>query len=421
MNSISREQIANGVFFSTIKDNRFKTTKLSVTFALPLTKEFASVNALLSGVLTRSTSAYPDFTILSKKLSDLYGATLGGYVRKSGDKQIVVFSISGLDDRYAFEGDNITLDMSKLLCDVIFKPKLNGKAFCEEEILQEKRQLKDLIDSEFNDKRIYSLNKALSIMCKDEPYGLSRLGTKSAVDTVTGEDLYSAWVNLLQKATVEIFFTGENGGEVAKNTLKNFFSSYERFPITCENTIISDVKNVQDAKEVMELSQSKMIMGFRSGIASPYKDTMAMRLAVAILGGTAHSKLFNNVREKLSLCYYCSARFDKTKGIMTIESGVEKDNIEKARNAILKELDDIVKGNITDFEIDSTKLSMCNDFVAVGDNEFGMETWYLSQVLCNEFDSIEDACKKVQSVTKEEIMEMASRLKLDTVYVLESK
>ena len=421
MNSISREQIANGVFFSTIKDNRFKTTKLSVTFALPLTKEFASVNALLSGVLTRSTSAYPDFTILSKKLSDLYGATLGGYVRKSGDKQIVVFSISGLDDRYAFEGDNITLDMSKLLCDVIFKPKLNGKAFCEEEILQEKRQLKDLIDSEFNDKRIYSLNKALSIMCKDEPYGLSRLGTKSDLDKVTGEALYSAWVNLLQKATVEIFFTGENGGDVAKNTLKNFFSSYERFPVNTENTIISDVKNVQDEKEVMELSQSKMIMGFRSGIASPYCDTMAMRLAVAILGGTAHSKLFNNVREKLSLCYYCSARFDKTKGIMTIESGVEKDNIEKARNAILKELDDIVKGNITDFEIDSTKLSMCNDFVAVGDNEFGMETWYLSQVLCNEFDSIEDACKKVQSVTKEEIMEMASRLKLDTVYVLESK
>lgn len=421
MNSISREQIANGVFFNTIKDSRFKTTKLSVTFALPLTKEYASVNALLSGVLTRSTSAYPDFTLLSKKLSDLYGATLGGYVRKSGDKQIVVFSISGLDDKYAFQGDNITLDMSNLLCDVIFKPKLNGKSFFEEEILQEKRQLKDLIDSEFNDKRVYSLNKAISIMCKDEPYGLSRLGTKSDLDKVTGEDLYSAWVNLLQKANVEIFFSGENGGDVAKNTLKNFFSSYERFPVNTENTIISDVQNVKEEKEVMELSQSKMIMGFRSGVASPYNDTMAMRLAVAILGGTAHSKLFNNVREKLSLCYYCSARFDKTKGIMTIESGVEKENIDKAQKAILKELDDIAKGNITDFEIESTKLSMCNDFVAVGDNEFGMEVWYLSQVLCGEFESIEDACKKVQAVTKEEIMEMASKLKLDTVYVLESK
>lgn len=421
MNSISREQIANGVFFNTIKDSRFKTTKLSVTFALPLTKEYASVNALLSGVLTRSTSAYPDFTLLSKKLSDLYGATLGGYVRKSGDKQIVVFSISGLDDKYAFQGDNITLDMSNLLCDVIFKPKLNGKSFYEEEILQEKRQLKDLIDSEFNDKRVYSLNKAISIMCKDEPYGLSRLGTKFDLDAVTGEDLYSAWVNLLQKANVEIFFSGENGGEVAKNTLKNFFSSYERFPVNTENTIISDVQNVKELKEVMELSQSKMIMGFRSGVASPYNDTMAMRLAVAILGGTAHSKLFNNVREKLSLCYYCSARFDKTKGIMTIESGVEKDNIEKAQKAILKELDDITKGNITDFEIESTKLSMCNDFVSVGDNVFGLEVWYLSQVLCGEFESIEEACKKVQSVTKEEIMEMASKLKLDTVYVLESK
>lgn len=421
MDSINRLEIANGVYFNSIKDNRFKTSKISVSFIVPLTKETASVNALLSGVMTRTTSAYPDFTLLSKKLSDLYGAHLGGFVRKSGDNQIVTFSISGIDDKYAFKGDNISQDMCDLLCQIIFNPKLNGKSFSTEEILQEKRQLKDVIDSEFNDKRTYSVNQTEKILCKDEPYSISRYGTKEDIDKVTGEDLYNGWLSLLSNSRVEIFYVGDSPADMVQKSLKDNFSRYNRTESVLNNIVRGNVTEVKEVKEEMELSQSKMILGFRTDVSDNTDNTMAMRLAVAMLGGTAHSKLFNNVREKLSLCYYCSSRFIKNKGLMLIESGVEKENIEKAKVAILKELEDLANGNFTDFEIEATKLSMCNSFITIADNEFGLETWYFSQVLSNQLSSVEDACKEVNAVTREEIVEMAKKLKLDTVYTLESK
>lgn len=421
MDSINRLEIANGVYFNSIKDSRFKTSKISVSFIVPLTKETASVNALLSGVMTRTTSAYPDFTLLSKKLSDLYGAHLGGFVRKSGDSQILTFSISGIDDKYAFKGDNISEDMSDLICQIIFNPKLNNKSFCEEEIIQEKRQLKDVIDSEFNDKRTYSINQTVKILCKDEPYSISRYGTKEDIDKVTGEDLYNGWLSLLTNSRVEIFYVGDSPADIVQKSLKENFSKYNRTECSLYNIVSDNVTEIKEVKEEMELSQSKMILGFRTDVSDNTGSTMAMRLAVAMLGGTAHSKLFNNVREKLSLCYYCSARFIKNKGLMFIESGVEKENIEKAKVAILKELEDLANGNFTDFEIEATKLSMCNSFITIADNEFGLETWYFSQVLSHQLSSVEDACKEVNAVTREEIVEMAKKLKLDTVYTLESK
>ncbi len=421
MNSILREEIGNGIYFNTINDNRFKTMKLSISLIVPLNEDDASVNALLSGVLTRSSNDYPDFTLLSKELSNLYGANLGGSIRKMGDNQVITFSISGIDDKYAFQGDNVSEKMSDLLCSVLFRPKLNGNSFCQDEIDQEKRQLKELIDSEFNDKRIYANNEFVKFMCQDEPFGLSRFGTKQAVDDVTGEDLYIAWKRLLVAGNVEIFFVGQSDSNSAKNIFTKNFKKFRRTPFLLENAVCGEVKKVKEKKEVMELAQSKMIMGFRTSVAVPSADTMAMRLAIALLGGTAHSKLFNNVREKLSLCYYCSARYNRIKGIMHIESGVEKENIEKAKNAILKEIQDMRDGNITDFEIEAAKLSMCNDFISICDHISGLETWYLSQIMDGGFDSVEEACKKVNAVTKEQIVDMASKLHFDTIYVLESK
>ncbi|MCH5202183.1 MAG: insulinase family protein [Oscillospiraceae bacterium] len=421
MNSISRQEIGKGIYFNTIKDNRFKTMKLSVSIIVPLNEDDASVNALLAGVLTRSTKDYPDFTILSKKLSQLYGANLAGIVRKMGDNQVLTFSISGIDDKYAFEGDVVSQQMSELLCSVLFRPKLNGNAFCEEEINQEKRQLSDMIDSEFNDKRAYANNRFTEFMCQGEPFACSRLGTKEAVEEVTGEDLYTAWKKLLIAGNIEIFFIGESDSENAKNIFEKNFKKNRRTPFLLENSVCGEVKKLKEKREIMELSQSKMIMGFRTSVASPSEDTMAMRVAIALLGGTAHSKLFNNVREKLSLCYYCSARYTRIKGIVHIESGVEKENIEKAKDAILKEIEDMKNGNITDFEIEATKLSMCNDFITICDHTAGLESWYLSQLMDGELDSVEEACRKVNAVTKEQIMEMASKLHFDTIYTLESK
>lgn len=417
MSSYKREEIANKVTFNTVFDNKFKTMRISLIAYLPLEKETVSEYALLTKVLLRSCERYPDFTSLSKKLSSLYGATLSADCIKVGDRQMLHFSISGIDERYAFGKEELAKELCDLLCQIVFKPKLIGNSFDEFEFLQGKRELIDIIDSEFNEKRIYALTQALSTMCENEAFGTPRYGTKESVEKVTKESLYNSWQNMLKTATFELFTIGQTNPENVKSTFISYFNT-ERTPAKLENTVIRKAEKIKEKKEEMTLSQSKMILCFRTDCAEPESEVMAERLMCAILGGTAHSKLFCNVREKLSLCYYCAARYNRKKGILTVESGVEKEYIEKAKEAILAEIESMKKGDITDFELKTTKMSVVNSFKEICDTASGLEEWYVSQLLDGNIYSAEKASELINNVTKEEVIECAKKLTLDTVYTL---
>lgn len=421
MNSIKRKIIADGVFFDSIKDSRFKTMKISANIIVPLSEKTASANALLCGVLSRSCKAYPDFTKLSKKLCSLYGANLNASVRKSGDRQILSLSATGLDDRYAFAGESIAKELSLLLCSVIFEPNLNDNVFVESEVEQERRQLFDLIDSEYNDKRIYANGQLIKNMCANEVFGLKRYGTVEKINEVTPSSLYDTWQNLLKTAIFEIMYIGDSTSDKAVEVFTEAFSNVERMPVALSNEIVRSVDEVKHVTEEMELSQSKLVIGFRTDCAVPDKEVNATRLMCAILGGTANSKLFCNVREKQSLCYYCASRYNMQKGILSIDSGVEGENLEKAEKAILKEVADMKRGEITDFEIEATKMAVINSFNSSNDTVSGIESWYSNQLLNDEFKSIEELSAEINAITKEEIIKAAQKLTLDTVYVLKNK
>lgn len=421
MNSIKRNTIADGVFFNSIKDSRFKTMKISANIIVPLSEETASANALLCGVLSRSCKAYPDFTKLSKKLCSLYGANLNASVRKSGDRQILSISATGLDDRYAFAGESIAKELSMLLCSVIFEPNLNNNMFVESEVEQERRQLFDLIDSEYNDKRIYANGQLIKNMCANEVFGIKRYGTAEKIKEVTPSSLYDTWQNLLKTAIFEIMYIGDSTPDKAVEVFTEAFSKVERKPVELTNEIVRSADEIKHVTEEMDLSQSKLVIGFRTDCAVPDKEVNATRLMCAILGGTANSKLFCNVREKQSLCYYCASRYDMQKGILSVDSGVEGENLEKAEKGILKEVADMKRGEITDFEIEATKMAVINSFNSSNDTVSGIESWYSSQLLNGEFKSIEELSEEINAITKEEIIKAAQKLTLDTVYVLKNK
>ncbi|MER2080633.1 MAG: pitrilysin family protein [Ruminococcus sp.] len=421
MSTIKRTQIADGVFFNSVKDSRFKTMKLSANLYVPLSAETASENALLAGVLSRSCKAYPDFTALSRKLCALYGADLNVLAHKAGDNQVITLSASGLDDRYAMEGESIARELSLLLCGVIFEPNLSGRAFVAGEVEQERRQLLDVIDSEYNDKRIYANGRMTEIMCADEVYGVKRYGTAEAIKAATPESLYAAWERLLRTSYVEIMYIGDSAPDKAAEVFTDAFRSIGRAPVKQSTQIIRGVKEVKRETEEIEVSQSKLVMGFRAGTAVPEKEARAASLMCSILGGTATSKLFCNVREKQSLCYYCAARYDKYKGIVVIDSGVEGENVEKLEKGIMKEIEDMKNGVISDFEIESTKMAVINAYQGSNDTVGGIEAWYASQLLEDGFKTIEEAAALLNAITKEEIVAAAQRLQLDTVYVLKNK
>lgn len=418
MSKLLRKEIAPSVAFNTVKESRFKTMRISVTAYLPLKFETAAVNALMSLVMTRSCNKYPDFTVLSRKLSYLYGASLSSGFMKIGDAQALTFSISGIDDRYALEDDIISKELSDLLCDVIFDPLVKDGAFDTTECEQERRQLIDMIDAEFNEKRVYAKNKALALMCEDEVFSVKRYGDRDSVLKATEKDLYTAWQNMLKTARFEIIYVGDSDSSVACEVFAKRFNEIDRKPCEISTEVVREVEAVKNGNEDMELSQSKMILGFRTAVAEPDEDTMATRMMCAVLGGTAHSKLFCNVREKLSLCYYCSSSYIRQKGIMLVESGVERENIDKAREAILGEIKAMQNGDITDEELEATKMSMANAFTSNCDTVGGISGHYLSQMFDKEILSPQECVDKVNAVTKEDVIRCAQKLKLDTVFTL---
>ncbi len=418
MNEIISSEIARGVRFSKVKVDRFKNMRICILALLPLQKETVSTYALLSQVLTRSCAEYPDFTELSKKLSSLYGASLEGGIRKMGESIGISFNVTGIDDRYALEGESIAKELSELLCKIIFEPKLVNGSFDVEEIEQERRQLIDLCDAELSDKRVYANNRLIELMCESEAFGVRRYGDREHIGTVTPEMLIKAWKTMIESARFEIFYTGDSDPVTAINVFSEKFSSVSRNVCSLNTEIVRKAESVKEYTDKMEVAQAKLLMGFRTDCAAPEEDVTAMRLMCAILGSGANSKFFKNIREAQSLCYYCFSRFHRAKGIITVESGVEFENVEKTKNAVLTELKAMQQGDISEDEINFAKLSVANDFITVTDLLSGIGEWYLSQLSDGKFLTVEEAIEDFNRVTKKELVAAANKLTLDTVYVL---
>ncbi len=411
--------LENGVHFRSIQNTRFKTQRISIHMMVPLDKERAAANALLPFLLTRTTREYPDFTSLGQRMQDLYGASLSGDVSKLGDVQVLSVSASGIADRYALEGEKISQELTGLLCSALFHPLLaEDGLFPEDSFQQEKRQTLETIDAELNDKKAYAKRKGLELILEDEPAAIRRYGSRSQVEALTREEVTQAWQFLLQHARFEIMVLGDCSPQPVLDTLRESFSA-TRTPINCETVVHPAKGTIKEKTETMEVTQCKLIMGFRTGIsAQEWEKIPAMKMMSAILGGTTHSKLFANVREKMSLCYYCSSRYDTNKGILLIESGVEESNLSKAREEILHQLEEIRQGNISSDELTAARLSMQNSLHTIEDYLGGMESWYLSQTFHPRVITPEESAREMQAVTVEQIRHAADACVLDAVYVM---
>ncbi len=421
MSQLQRTELAGGAYFNSVQDSRFKTVLIEANLIVPLSADTASANALLTYVMSRSCRAYPTYRSLCRKLSALYGAELSVSLGKAGDRQILSFTLTGLDDRYALDGESIAAQLSELLCQMLFEPNVKDNSFLPSETDQGKRELLDLIDSEFNEKRVYAIGQTVSAMCKDEVFGVRRYGTAEGVRQHTPQSLYDTWKNVLRTADLEIIFVGDSQPDKAASVFAKAFANIQRDPVAITTQFVAKADKVTRVSEEMDVSQAKLVMGFRGGRALPDKQVIASQLMAAVLGGTATSKLFCNVREKQSLCYYCAARYDKHKGIMMIDSGVEGDNIQKLESGIMHEIEDMQNGNITDFELEATKLAVINAYYSSNDTVRGIGSWYMNQIFDGEIRSIEEMAKRIKAVTKEEVVEAAKLLSLDTVYVLKNK
>jgi predicted Zn-dependent peptidase len=422
MLKIEQRTVCDGVNFRSIRDDRFKTIRMSVHFLYPLAQETVSANAILPFLLSRASRKYPDFTKLNAHLAELYGAVLDADVQKLGDVQILSVSASGIADRYSLNGESVSAELAKLLCSIVFDPHLENGCFPRQGFEQEKRQLIEMVDSEFNDKRMYAKLRCEQLMCANEPYGIGRCGTRQQIQDLKLEELTKVWENLIHHAKVEIMVLGDCDPEPV---YQDFYAAFHNLARTetvdCPTKVIPTAQNTTETTEKMDVVQSKLVMGFRTGCAEPENQVPAMKLFNALFGATPNSKLFMNVREKLSLCYYCSSLYNPMKGILLVQSGVETKNVDRAKEEILNQLEEIKKGHFDDDELSAAKLSLCNSYHTLSDSLNGLEAWYLSQTFRPHVKQPEDEARLVNGVSREQVIEAAQKITLDTVYRLEGK
>ena len=418
-----RTAIGPGAYFTHIADPKFKRNRISVNFIMPLDRITASVNAILPFLLRRGSKSCPDFTRLNARLYELYGAALDAEVTKYNGFQILQLSIRGLDDRYALEGEDITASCAALLCDVVFAPNFDdGGLPPAADVALERQNLVDTIEAEINDKRTYALGQCLAAMCGDEPVSIRRYGYVESAEAITPEAVADAWRRVIESARVEITFAGPGDPAPVRELFSGHLRTLERAPHACGLITLRDhAEVVREETEEMDLHQSKLVMGFRCAGITEQEDSLAAQLFAAMLGGTPFSKLFMNVREKLSLCYYCAARYDISNKLLLIDSGVEPKNKQTAQEEILRQLEAMRNGDFTEEDLANTKLFLINYIKSVNDSPSSLASWYLTRTLRGVGGTPYDDCEAIAKIDAEALRRIANNVTLDTVYHLAGK
>ncbi len=409
----------NDITARVIPCEKFTSNYLSFQFAVPLKKETVAKYALLSSVMQRGCVAYPTQEAISMRLEELYGADLALTNAQTGEIQILSFAIDMLDDRFSLDGESITDGAIALLREVLVAPYLENGAFSAEYVEREKANLIDNIRAAINNKNSYALKRCREIMCAGEAYSLSLQGTEDEVAAITPQELYAAYEQLLREAKIMVFYLGKTKAETVLDAVSQVTASFtDRAPLALDTEVILQASEVKRVVESVNAVQGKLTMGFRLGTSNRMRSAAEIMLMNAIFGSSTVSKLFMNVREKLSLCYYCSSMVDSFKGVLYVYSGVENENAEKAEKEILLQLAEMQAGHITDEEFACAKQHMRGYYRSIADSPVAMGNWYKNRAFIGDSRSPEDEMALLETITVEQIVEMSKGITLDTVYFL---
>lgn len=411
-----------GIYLTALTDNKLKTNNFIVHFMTRLTEENAAANASAAFLLEDTCAEYPDITSFNRHLAELYGAAIRGGVSRFYDNQVITFSGGCIADKYALNGEEISYEVLKLLCGCIFEPVTENGIFPEKQFLLKKQELIDDIDADINDKRSYAIKQARTIIYKNEPSGLAVKGERQSAEALAPEQSFKAYKALLRSARIEIIFVGRELPDKCVSLLEEKFGALERENICYPDSKPSPVKAEPEyVTERLDVVQSKMVMAFKHDISGKYCHIA--RIFNAVFGATPFSMLFKNVREKMSLCYYCSSSFVDEKHTVFVDSGVESSNIEAARSEILNQLEQVKSGNFSDEIFEQSKLYVICALKGVNDAPRTAADWYFDQCLDSEEETLspEEYIEKIKSVTRKDVQDFARSLTLDAVYVLTGK
>ena len=407
-----------GITLRACRDTRFKQGCLSFQLIRQMKAEEAAVNALLPSVLLRGTRNCPDLRSITEHLDELYGASVSPLVRRVGDYQTTGLYCGFMDDRFALPGDQVLRPMLAFLEEILLDSPLENGAFLPSFVESEKKNLIATIESELNDKRAYSMSRLLRILCREDTFGVPRLGEAEDVAKITPESLHSHYRAILRSSPSEIFYVGSAQPEQVAELLLPLVTRLgargtKLLPQTpfhpCEKS---------DVVETMDVSQGKLCMGFVTPILNRGQEFAAMQLLNVIFGSGMTSKLFVNVREKMSLCYSIGSGYYGTKGIVVVSAGIDFDKEQLTREEVLRQLTICREGGITEQELRSAKEALLSSLRSTHDSPGAIEGYYATAALSGLIFSHSEYMEAVEAATIQDVVKCANTLELHTTYFL---
>ncbi len=417
-----RTELIPGVWLTALRSDKFKTGCLSINLLTQLKRETAAFNAVLPFVLRRGTRFHPDMQTIAAELDSLYGTGVEPIVRKIGEIQCIGFYASFPDRKYLPAGSEVFEKTANLSCEMLLAPNTRGGLFLPAYVESEKEKLLELIRSRVNEKRSYAHFRLLEQMCCYEDYAVSRFGTEDTAESIYYQKLTKYYHSLISASPVEIFYCGSMEASKVANILSDALSGMTRGEINYD--IGTDIRmnavedKVRSFVDEMSVTQGKLVMGFRLGECMEEPDLAAIYVFNAVYGSGVTSKLFMNVREKLSLCYYASSLVDTHKGIMLVSSGVDFDKVEEAKSEILAQLEAVKSGDISDEELEAARRSVASDLCACLDSQGELEGFYLANSIDGLEFSPDELAALVCDVSREDVIKIASSVVLDAEYFL---
>lgn len=407
-----------GIQLRCFQDRRFKQGCLSIQLVRQMHREEAYKNALLSAVLLRGTKQHPDLRAITHRLDELYGASVSTLVRRVGDYQTVGLYCGFMDDRFALPGEKVLEPLVDFIRELLFDTPVEDGGFLPAFVEGEKKNLIATIESERNDKRAYAMGKLLKLMCREDSFGLPRLGEPEQVATVDPKDLYAHYQDILRTSPIHIFYVGSGDPETVADLLRPLFADRERNVQPLPQQTAFHPCTGGEETETMEVSQGKLCMGFTTPITNRMREFPAMQVLNTLFGSGMTSKLFMNVREKLSLCYSIGSGYYGTKGIVTVSAGIDFDREQQTRAEILHQLQACRDGHITSEELNAAKEALLSSLRSTHDSPGAIEGYHATAALSGMGLSPAEYMKAVEQVTMEQVVAAANSLRLHSTYFL---
>ena len=444
----NKKEIKQGINIHNIKTNKFKTNLYAVFLAVPLNRENVTKNALLPAVLRRGTSNINSQDLISKKLEEMYGASFDCGVEKTGDNQIIKFYLETINEAFLPEKEELDKKCLELLFDIILNPLVENNGFKPEYVESEKKKLKQIIEGKIDNKRVYSFERCIEEMFKNEPYGLYKYGYVEDLEKITLQNLYEHYKEFIKKCKIDIFVSGNLDDNIELNEQKQQCNDTEtekslnQMQANSICKIIESNKHIQElaprkpeyivnkekseiipkreentVEEKMQVGQGNLVIGLSSN-SQMENEKYVMSVYNAILGGGANSKLFQNVREKNSLAYTAGSTFRRKKNTIFIRCGIEIENYQKALDTIKEQIEDMKNGNFTEEDMENAKKLIVSSIKGISSEQDTEITYYYGQELSDSFSTLDEYIEKINNVNKQNVEELAKEIWVNTVYFL---